>query len=91
MKGVTIVETETLEKLISKIDTLQDLVLSSLTELTEAKKPYLSSEEVMQLLGRSKSWLNDNKHLIGFSKATGALLFKRKDVEAFVDSEYLKA
>lgn len=91
MKGVTIVETETMEKLISKIDMLQDLVLSNLAELKDARKPYLNSQEVMQLLGRGNTWLNDNKEKIGFSKSTGALLFKRKDVEAFVDSEYFKA
>lgn len=91
MQGVTIIETQTLQALISKIETLQDIVLSTISELKDSRKPYLNSQEVMQLLDRGHSWLNDNKDKIGYSKRTGTLLFKRTDVEAFIESDYFKA
>jgi hypothetical protein len=91
MTGVTIIETEKFNALIHKIESIHHDQQSIIAELSDARKPYLTSEEVMELLNRGKTWLNDNKHLIGFSKATGTLLFKRKDLETFINSDYFKA
>jgi len=90
MKGVTIIETEAFEKFMALIDQMRADQQAMIAELNDKRKPYLTSSEVMKLLSRSKNWLNDNKEKIGFSKATGTLLFKRKDVEEFIDSDYFK-
>ncbi|WP_069658612.1 hypothetical protein [Arcticibacter eurypsychrophilus] len=90
MQGLTIIETATMEKLLTEIQDLKETVLSAIAEAKDAKKPYLNSQEVMAMLDRGNTWLNDNKFAIGYSKKTGTLLFKRKDVEAFIESDYYK-
>lgn len=90
MEGVSIVETKVLEELISKIELLQKTVLLAMEELKQSKKPYLTTQELMEITSFGKTWVSDNKHLIGFSTVGGSLRFKRKDVEDFMDSHYFK-
>jgi predicted DNA-binding transcriptional regulator AlpA len=91
MEGVSIVETRILERLISRIEALEAIVLSNVEELKQNKKPYLSTQELMELTGFGKTWVNDNKQLIGFTTVGGCLRFKRKDVEEYIESNYFKA
>lgn len=90
MEGVSIVETAVLKQLIDKIENLEGMVTSTLTELKESKKPYLSTEEVMLLTGFKKNWVLLNKAKIGFSKLGKDLIFKRTDVEEFINQNYFK-
>lgn len=90
MEGVTLIESSTINALIKKIEMLSLEVRGISEELRQTKKPYLNSNEVMELLNRSHNWLNENKNRIGFSKSTGSLLFKRKDVEEFINEDYFK-
>lgn len=76
--------------LIDKIDGLKDTVLKVVAELKEAQKPYLSTPEVCELLNVSENWVLLHKDELGSSKKTGKLLFKRKDVEDFIDDGYFK-
>lgn len=91
MNGVSIVETATLERLIDKVEELKSTVTDTLSQLADTKKPYLSAQEVMELTGFGKTWLNANKQDIGFSTVGGALRFKRKDVEEYMNQNYFKA
>lgn len=90
MNGVTIIETETLNELFTRLTNLEKTVTETISELKEAKKPYLNSEEVMELVGMGKSWLNENKAKIGYSTLGSHLRFKRKDVEEFIEANYFK-
>jgi hypothetical protein len=88
---VTIVETETLQALIGSVEGLELMVISTISELKEANsKPYLTTQEVLDMLNKKEDWLIKNKAAIGYSKSTGNLLFKRSDVIEFIESGYHK-
>jgi hypothetical protein len=90
MEGISLVETKTLEALIFSVEDMKMTVVSTLEELKQAKKPYMTAQEVMEITGFSKTWVNDNKQDIGFSTVGGCLRFKRKDVEEFMSQNYFK-
>lgn len=90
MEGVSLVETKVLQALIGSISELKDTVMSTVAELKDAKKPYLTANELMEMTGFGKTWVNDNKHIIGFSTIGGCLRFKRKDVVEFMEENYYK-
>ena len=91
MEGISLVETKTLQALIFSVEDMKMTVVSTLAELKEAKKPYLTAQDVMELTGFGKTWVNDNKQDIGFSMVGGCLRFKRKDVEEYMNQNYFKA
>ncbi|RZK77497.1 MAG: DNA-binding protein [Pedobacter sp.] len=90
MHGVTIIETAALEALIASVQNLQETVTVALAEVKDTQKPYLSVNEVMELTGFGKSWVNENKAKIGFSSIGGCLRFKRSDVAEFMEANYFK-
>ena len=90
MNGVTLFETPVVLELIEKITQLSERVEAMHAELTEARKPYLNGKEVMALTGFGHNWLDQNKQHIGYSKMSGCLRFKRKDVEAYMEQNYFK-
>ncbi|WP_183567412.1 helix-turn-helix domain-containing protein [Mucilaginibacter sp. SP1R1] len=90
MEGVTLIETHTLEALINEVRGLKETVVTTISELKETKKPYLTPQDVMQITGFGKTWINDNKQFIGFTTVGGCLRFKRKDVEAYMEQNYFK-
>lgn len=90
MEGISLVETHTLQALISEVRGLRETVVSTIAELSETKKPYLTPQDLMQITGFGKSWINDNKQDIGFTMIGGCLRFKRKDVEAYMEQNYFK-
>jgi len=91
MEGITLVETATLQALIFSVEDMKMTVISTLAELKDAKKPYLTSREVMVLTGFGKKWVNDNKQNIGYSLVGGCLRFTRKDVEEYMSQNYFKS
>lgn len=90
MQGVSIVETATLVALINKVENLEGMVSSTLNQLKDKSKPYLSTAEVMLLTGFSKNWVLLNKDKIGFSKLGKDLIFKRSDVADYIEQNYFK-
>lgn len=90
MNGVSIIETATLEALIHEVRGLRETVVTTISELKDTKKPYLTTQEVMELTGFSIDWVNDHKADIGFSNIGRTIRFKRKDVEAYMDAGYFK-
>lgn len=90
MEGVTIIETETLNKLISRIDRLENEIMHAIEKMNDSNRKWLTSREVMIETGFGKTWLNDNKHVIGCSVIGGCLRFKRSDVDAFIEANYFK-
>jgi hypothetical protein len=91
MDGISLVETATLQSLITEVKDMRLVVISALQELAEAKKPYLSAQEVMKLTGFSLDWVNDHKQDIGYSNIGRTIRFKRKDVEAYMETNYFKS
>lgn len=91
MPDVAIVDNQLLTNLIEKIDNMGSYVEELKSELSQKSKTYLDTQEVMELTGFKKTWVNENKHLIGFSSVGGCLRFKRKDVEEFMEQNYFKA
>lgn len=90
MEGVSIVESSVLNKLIYEIQTLGERVEKMAKEQEESKSPFMNSKQVMDMMIKGKTWLNDNKQRIGFSKKGGQLIFKRSDVVAFMENDYFK-
>ena len=91
MPEVAIVDNQILNNLISEISGMKSFIEEMKAELKQKTKPYLTAQELMEITGFGKTWVNDNKHLIGFSSVGGCLRFKRKDVEEFMDQNYFKA
>ncbi|TBO35946.1 helix-turn-helix domain-containing protein [Pedobacter kyonggii] len=90
MEGVSIVETAVLKELINKIENLEVMVSATLNQLKDSRKPYLSTEEVRDMTGFGKNWVQLNKNKIGFSKPGKELIFKRSDVDEFMSKNYFK-
>ncbi|MBB6109763.1 Helix-turn-helix domain-containing protein [Mucilaginibacter lappiensis] len=90
MEGISLVETETLQALIGEVKGLRSVVMSTISELAEARKPYLTVNEAMEITGFGKTWLMANKQDIGYSSVGGCIRFKRKDVEAYMEQNYFK-
>jgi excisionase family DNA binding protein len=90
MKGVTIIETETLNALIGSIEDLKHTVLSTIAELKTLKDPYMTTQEVAAYTKFGKKWVQDNKDKIGRSMPGNHCRFKRSDVEAFMEDGYYK-
>ena len=91
MEGISLVETKTLQALIFSVEDMKMTVISTLAELKDTKKPYLTAQDVMELTGFGKTWVNDNKQDIGFSTVGGCLRFKRTDVEEYMNQNYFKS
>lgn len=90
MNGVAIVDNELLTNLIAKIENVEKLFKEVSQELKDAKKPYMTAQEVMDFTGFSRDWITDHKHDIGCSVRSGQLKFRRKDVEEFMEEGYHK-
>jgi hypothetical protein len=90
MNGLTVIETPIMLDLIEKVAKLSDRVEAMQNELIDKSKPYLTAQEVMEIAGFGKTWLNDNKQDIGYSMVGGCLRFKRKDLEAYMETNYFK-
>jgi hypothetical protein len=88
--GMALVEAGLIERLIKQNQDLQIAVLEAIADLKNTKKTWYTAQEVMELTGFGKSWLNDNKKLIGFAMVGGCLRFKRQDVEDFIEANYFK-
>jgi excisionase family DNA binding protein len=91
MKGLTIIESEAIDRLTSQISGIEEMFRTTLKELQEAKKPWMTMKEVCEYMGKGSTWLDLNKGEIGFSKAGGEIRFKRKDVDAYLESRYYKS
>lgn len=91
MNGLTIIETEAIDRLTSRLTGIEEMFASAINELKEAKKPWMTMKEVCEYMGKGSTWLDLNKQLIGFSKAGGEIRFKRKDVDAYLESRYFKS
>ena len=72
------------------IDSIEDLRVTVKNQLENANKTYLTTREVMAMLGKSENWVLLHKDALGHSKSSGTLLFKRKDIDAYIESGYFK-
>ena len=91
MEGLTVIETPVMLELLRKLEVMSKRIEEIAAELKETKKPYLNTKEVIELIGLGKTWLNNNKQIIGFSSIGGQIRYKRKDVEIFIEGNYFKA
>lgn len=87
MNGLTIIETEVLSGIFKKLEKIEAFV----KETETAKKPWMSLKEVCEYMGKGSTWVDMNKASIGFTKAGGEIRFKRKDVDAYLESRYYKS
>lgn len=63
MEGVTIIETETFNRMVDRLEVLAALV-NTLT--AQNIKPYLSTKEVCDMLNKSENWVILHKEELGF-------------------------
>ena len=90
MDGVSIVPTELLNKLINKLEDIHQRVTQIDQERKEAPATYLTTAQLMKYMNKSRNWIMTHKEDLGCSKSAGTLLFKRADVDAFINSDYFK-
>ncbi|CAM4215420.1 Helix-turn-helix domain-containing protein [Pedobacter westerhofensis] len=90
MEGISLVETKTLKDLVGSVAILAEMVNSTMSELKGAYKPYLTTEDVMEITGFGKSWVTANKQDIGFTTVGGCLRFKKEDVDEYMCRNYFK-
>ncbi|QNK61721.1 helix-turn-helix domain-containing protein [Pedobacter sp. PAMC26386] len=83
--SVALVDNELLNSLIAKIEVMGIRFEQISKELNETKSPYMDTQAVMEYTGFKKTWVNDNKHKIGYRMVGGELRFKRKEVESFME------
>lgn len=87
MEGVTILETKDVDRLVNQLSKVEELIKG----LQENNKPWMSLKEVCEYMGKGSTWVDLNKGVIGFTKAGGEIRFKRKDVDAYLESRYFKS
>lgn len=90
MEGITIIETSVFQELISKIDSMRDILETLDQELKDTRKPYLTIQDVMQLTGFGIDWVNDHKGDIGYFNVGRSIRFKRKDVQEYMEGHSFK-
>ncbi|AMQ00969.1 hypothetical protein AY601_4118 [Pedobacter cryoconitis] len=91
MEGISIVSTELLSNLISKIEMLGSQVQELSAGVKQTKlEPYMTVQDLMDYTHFSRDWVTDHKHEIGCRNVCGKLMFKRKDVDSFMDKTYYK-
>ena len=82
MTGITIIETEKLEEMIGKLDIM-------LAYVKATSQPLMSISQVAERTGLSKSTIERIKSDIGYTTIGGCYRFKRKDVELYIEENYL--
>lgn len=90
MEGVTLIQTEQYNALINKIEALHDAVISMGDQLLGATSKWMTTKQVQDHLSKSENWVLQHKHHIGCTKSAGTLLFKRTDVEEFLEADYFR-
>lgn len=83
MEGVSLVETATLNQLISEVRLLA-------AKVNTDNNKYLSSAEAAEMMGFSEVWICNNKQNIGYSTIGKSIRFKVKDIEAYMEANYFK-
>jgi excisionase family DNA binding protein len=87
---VAIIDNHLIETLIAKIERIDTYIHELKADVDTKSKPYLSTQDLMELTGFSSKWVIDNKGKIGFTEIGNQLRFKRKDVEQFMEQNYIK-
>jgi excisionase family DNA binding protein len=87
---VAIFDNHLVETLIAKIERIDNYIHELKADVDTKSKPYLSTQDLMELTGFSSKWVIDNKGKIGFTEIGNQLRFKRKDVEQFMEQNYTK-
>jgi len=88
---ITIIDTNEYESLIVSIQDLKLTVMSTIAELKDARKVYLTTSEVAEFTGFGPKWVQDNKEKIGFSTVGNHCRFKRSDVIEYMEQNYFKS
>jgi len=91
MEGLAQLDSRTIIDLISEIETLKNIITPAVVSLKKARRQYLSVSDVMDMTGFKKAWVYNRKERIGFSDVDGSIVFRREDVEDFMNSNYFKA
>lgn len=90
MDGVSIVPTTVLEKLINKVEDLHSQVAQMNEERKAGLSVWMTTSQVCKYINKSENWVLLHKHDLGSSKRSGTLLFKRADIDEFINSDYFK-
>jgi hypothetical protein len=88
--NVAVVDNKILEDLIWKIERLSTRVEQMHKEMHDVSIKYMTTAQVCEYIKKSENWVFLHKHDLGCSKRAGGLLFKRADVDAYIDSDYFR-
>ena len=90
MDPVTILDTATLQKILSKIDAMSEHFEKSIRELKQTTS-WMTINEVVEYTRLSRTAVNANRDKIGCTNAGNCIRFKRSDVDDFMEQNYFKA
>jgi len=90
LAGVSVVPTHEYKAHLNEVKDLRVEVRKALELLTASQSKYMTTSEVMEYLKKSENWVLLNKHKLGCSKSAGTLLFKRTDIDEFINQDYFK-
>jgi hypothetical protein len=90
MEGVSIVPTNVLQDLITEVKETRAYITKIKEELEIASSKYMTTAQVCKYINKSENWVLLHKHDLGSSKRSGTLLFKRADIDEFINSDYFK-
>lgn len=90
MSNVAFIDSKILLQLMDKMEVLSQRVEDITNENKKLKNTYMSINDVVDFTGLSRSSINKFREKIGFTTSAGCIRFKRKDVEAFMEQNYIK-
>jgi len=91
MKGLTIIETEALEKLTSQLSRMEESFKEIAQKLEHATEPWMSFDETLKYIKKKETWLYANKSKLGFSKVGGDIVFSRKKIDEYIESRFYQS
>ena len=90
MDPVTILDTTTLQMVLSKIESMNSHFEQVAAELKSSQGKWMTINQVVEYTGLSRTTVNLHRDKIGRSDSGNCIRFKRSDVDKFMEAGYYK-
>lgn len=88
MKGVTIIETDILTGIFTKLSNMEELFKETVKKIEDGGDKWMDAKQTAKYMKKSPSWIYQNKSILGFSKPGADILFNREKVDAYLWSVF---
>jgi tRNA nucleotidyltransferase (CCA-adding enzyme) len=90
MEDVTIVSTKQMQALMYKLESISERIEQMEKDRENSTSVWMTTKQVCIYINKQRTWVMAHKSDLGSSKRAGTLLFKRADIDAFINSDYFK-